>query len=85
LKEKRLDGEIYTLPKFWFYTVDPQGQIHRGNARQVMRADGAHGGPSVEQLEARFGSFEARIKANRETVELDPESKAGLKALGYLP
>jgi arylsulfatase A-like enzyme len=84
LAEKRLDGRIYALPKFWFYAVDPQGRVHRGNARQIMPADGGQGSFSAAQLEARFGSFEARIEADQEEVELDAETRAGLEALGYL-
>lgn len=84
LQEKRLDGEIYTLPKFWFYSVDPLGQIHRGNGRRVVLEDNAKESMSTEQLKERFHSFEAGIKANMKPERLNSEEKAGLEALGYL-
>jgi len=82
--EKRLDGETYTLPKFWFYAVDPDGKIHRGNGRRVVLEGDAHGSIGIGRLEADFRRFEARLKANTRKNRLDSETKAGLEALGYL-
>jgi len=84
LGEKRLDGRIYGLPKFWFYAVDPQGHVYRGNAQRVMPREGGQGSFAVEPLEARFGSFEARIEAQPAGHEPDAEAREGLEALGYL-
>ena len=72
LGEKRLDGRIYALPKFWFYAVDPQGHVYRGNAQRIMPREGGQGSFAAEPLHpdsiltiafdeqgARFPSFEA--------------------------
>ena len=71
------------MPKFWFYTVDPGGQIHRGNGRRVVREGDAGESVDALRLEDRFRTFEARIKANTKSEKLDSETKAGLEALGY--
>jgi len=84
MREKRLDGRTYLSPKFWFYAVDPQGHIHRGNESRIIQNDSAKESMAAEELEEKFRSFEARIKANMRSEELDPETKAGLEALGYI-
>jgi hypothetical protein len=84
MREKRLDGRTYLSPKFWFYAVDPQGHIHRGNESRIIQNDSAKESMAAEELEEKFRSFEARIKANMRSEELDSETKAGLEALGYI-
>jgi hypothetical protein len=84
LGEKRLDGRIYALPMFWFYAVDPEGHVYRGNAGHILPSGGGQGSYQAEQLEARFGRFEARIEGQPSDHEMDKETREGLEALGYL-
>jgi arylsulfatase len=84
MREKRLNGKFYVLPKYWFYAVDPSGQIDRGNESQLLQGKDARKSMVAEELKRRFSGFEAAIKANLTPEELDPETKAGLEALGYI-
>lgn len=83
LREKRLDGKLYLLPKYWFYRVDPEGHVHRGNKNRLVRAERAQARLAAADLKRRFRHFEAGIEANVMPGGLDSETKAGLEALGY--
>jgi arylsulfatase A-like enzyme len=83
LREKRLDGKFYALPKYWFYLVDPEGHVHRGNKNRLVRAEHARASLAAADLKRRFRDLEAGIDASFIPGELDSETKAGLEALGY--
>jgi uncharacterized membrane protein YqiK len=72
------------LPNFWFYRVEPRGQIHRGNARRILQSGSAKESTVAEELRDNFRAFERGIVGKTKPEELDPETKAGLEALGYV-
>jgi arylsulfatase A-like enzyme len=84
VRERRLDGRFHELPNFWFYRVEPRGQIHRGNARRILKSRSAKESTVAEELRHNFRAFERGLVGKTKPEELDPETKAGLEALGYV-
>jgi hypothetical protein len=49
-----------------------------------VQSERARKSVAAADLKKRFRAFEAKIKANERTEELDSETEAGLEALGYI-
>lgn len=86
-KDVRLDGVVHVLEGSLFCQIDGDGQMHRGNAAGLAPDESAGDAldPSGrEEILARFRRFEEELEGVAEGVEMDEETRRGLKALGYL-
>jgi arylsulfatase len=84
VEDTRIDGRTIALERYLFYAIEQPGQILRGNS------GGLEGGEAVApEMRARlaelFGSLERRVEEfDAKPVEMDPEVRRGLEALGYV-
>jgi len=65
LDERNLDGRTHILPKHWFYVIDSEGRIHRGNADHIVHSPEDDGSCTEQDLAARFGALQARVGPQR--------------------
>jgi arylsulfatase A-like enzyme len=77
--EKLADGSRRSLSEHRFYRVEGD-RVIRGSSASL---DGAASSEEAERIRAEFAGFEQELAESNSRVLEDPETRAGLEALGY--
>jgi len=84
-REIRTDGRKHVLPEFLFFCAEPSGTLVVGNAKAITKSDTRLPPGNLGKIQRHFAEIEERIQSRKNEGEnLDPESRRGLEALGYL-
>ncbi len=85
-RETRIDGQSYELKPYWFYALDRENQLFRGNREGIVGPAGGSELGTLSDIAALFAGFEERYSAEYGTeAAMDSETRQALEALGYAP